>query len=507
MSLAAIHAPSGSHRSLRPPSLIRRLIAWQALALVVAWLALASVMTWVALERSPEDIDTRLRETARILAEAASGPQTTMPSTLPARMQAAQGALLRITGRDLLGVAGLTHTRVLDTQGQVLYRSSEDVPWPDAATQHAPTPPGTPPWHIHTQAASDGSVVVQVAEPGALHLGTLLPVLWLVLKSQLGVFIWHGLVVWVTVRSGLAPLRQLAQRISRRRAGDLAPVQVDKLYAETAPVIHELNALLAHEAQRLEAERRFLADAAHELRTPLAAINAQAHQLLTEPDPAARADAAHALQQGITRASHLLTQLLTLARADAAAQPAATALAHDTLDLADLLRNRVALLVPLARARRIELALNAPEHLNARLDREGLCSVIDNLVDNAIRYGAAGGNAEVTLGTEGAAPDGHIVLLVQDNGRGIAPEHRARVWERFYRIPGTSEAGTGLGLAIAQRVVQRMGGTLGFTDGLDGRGVGLRCVLPPEPLAGPGGWPSNAAAENSEQKKTSPRDG
>lgn len=474
----------------RPPSLIRRLIAWQALALVVAWLALASVMTWVALERSPEDISTRLRETARIMAEAASGPE----ATLSTRMQAAQGALLRITGRDLLGIAGLTHTRVLNTQGQVLYRSSEDVPWPDTATDT----PGNPPWHFHTQAASDGSVVVQVAEPGVLHLGALLPVLWLVLKSQLGVFLWHGLVVWVTVRSGLAPLRQLAQRISRRRAGDLAPVQVDRLYAETAPVIHELNALLAHEAQRLEAERRFLADAAHELRTPLAAINAQAHQLLTEPDPAARADAAHALQQGITRASHLLTQLLTLARADAAAQPAAPAVAQDKLDVADLLRNRVALLVPLARARRIELALNASEHLSARLDREGLCSVIDNLVDNAIRYGVAGGSVEVTLGTVGASPGGPIVLLVQDNGRGIAPEHRARVWERFYRIPGTSEAGTGLGLAIAQRVVQRMGGTLGFTDGLDGRGLGLRCVLPREPQTGPGVLSGTASTEKFE---------
>lgn len=482
----------------RPPSLIRRLIAWQALALVVAWLALASVMTWVALERSPEDIDTRLRETARIMAEAASGPE----ATLSTRMQAAQGALLRITGRDLLGIAGLTHTRVLNTQGQVLYRSSEDVPWPhtaiEIATEPAPPPPGSPPWHQHTQAASDGSVVVQVAEPGALHLGALLPVLWLVLKSQLGVFLWHGLVVWVTVRSGLAPLRQLAQRISRRRAGDLAPVQVDRLYAETAPVIHELNALLAHEAQRLEAERRFLADAAHELRTPLAAINAQAHQLLTEPDPAARADAAHALQQGITRASHLLTQLLTLARADAAAQPAAPTVAQDTLDVADLLRNRVALLVPLARARRIELALTATEHLSARLDREGLCSVIDNLVDNAIRYGVAGGSVEVTLGTDDANARAPIVLLVQDNGRGIAPEHRARVWERFYRIPGTSEAGTGLGLAIAQRVVQRMGGTLGFTDGLDGRGVGLRCLLPREPLAGPGAQLGTATAEKFE---------
>lgn len=500
MSAAAIHVAHAATApgAPRPPSLIRRLIAWQALALVVAWLALASVMTWVALERSPEDIDTRLRETARILAEAAAGPE----ATLPARMQAAQGALLRITGRDLLGIAGLTHTRVLNTQGQVLYRSSDDVPWPDAKPAPPPPPPGSPPWHLHTQAASDGSVVVQVAEPGALQLGALLPVLWLVLKSQLGVFLWHGLVVWVTVRSGLAPLRQLAQRISRRRAGDLAPVQVDRLYAETAPVIHELNALLAHEAQRLEAERRFLADAAHELRTPLAAINAQAHQLLTEPDPAARADAAHALQQGITRASHLLTQLLTLARADAAAQSAAQSAAqpaaHDTLDVADLLRNRVALLVPLARARRIELALNAPEHLSAWLDREGLCSVIDNLVDNAIRYGVAGGNVEVTLGKHGASPAGFIVLQVQDNGRGIAPEHRARVWERFYRIPGTSEAGTGLGLAIAQRVVQRMGGTLGFADGLDGRGVGLRCMLPREPLAGPGAPLGTAAAEKFE---------
>lgn len=497
MSAAAMRAAHASTATApgapRPPSLIRRLIAWQALALVVAWLALASVMTWVALERSPEDIDTRLRETARILAEAAAGPE----APLPARMLAAQGALLRITGRDLLGVAGLTHTRVLNTQGQVLYRSSDNVPWPDTPTEPAPAPPGNPPWHLHTQAASDGSVVVQVAEPGALHLGALLPVLWLVLKSQLGVFLWHGLVVWVTVRSGLAPLRQLAQRISRRRAGDLAPVQVDRLYAETAPVVHELNALLAHEAQRLEAERRFLADAAHELRTPLAAINAQAHQLLTEPDPAAQADAAQALQQGITRASHLLTQLLTLARADAAAQPVAPAV-HPTLDLADLLRNRVALLVPLARARRIELALNAPEHICARLDREGLCSVIDNLVDNAIRYGVAGGSVELTLGANDASPNSPIVLLVQDNGRGIAPEHRARVWERFYRVPGTSEAGTGLGLAIAQRVVQRMGGTLGFADGLGGRGVGLRCVLPREPLAAPGVLPGTAAAEKFE---------
>lgn len=477
-----------------PPSLIRRLIAWQALALVVAWLALASAMTWVALERSPEDIDIRLQATARILAEAATGPH----ADLPARTQAAQEALFRITGRDQLGAAGLTHYQVLDAQGRVLYRSSSQVSWPevDATSHHAhttgPVPQAQsakaadlPSWHLHTQSSSDASVVVQVAEPGTLRLGALLPVLWLVLKSQLGVFLWHGLVVWITVRSGLAPLRQLAQRISRRRAGDLAPVQVDKLYAETAPVVHELNALLAHEAQRLEAERRFLADAAHELRTPLAAVNAQAHQLLTEPDPAARGQAARALQQGITRASHLLSQLLTLARADAAAAPSAPA-AHETLDVADLLRSRVALLVPLARARRIELALNAPERLDAQLDREGLCSLVDNLVDNAIRYGVPGGQVEVTLGTQGMTADGatgaaageQLVLQVQDDGRGIAPEHRPQVWERFYRVPGTSEAGTGLGLAIVQRVAQRMGGTLGFTEGLAGRGTGLRCVLP-----------------------------
>lgn len=485
---AAAPVPGGA----RPPSLIRRLIAWQALALVVAWLALASVMTWVALERSPEDIDLRLKETSRILAEAASGPRV----GLPARMQTAQEALVRITGRDLLGAAGLTHYRVLGPQGQVLYQSggsdgNDEVPWPApaaaAAVADGTAPPtGSPPWHLHTQPSSDASVVVQVAEPGTLRLGALLPVLWLVLKSQLGVFLWHALVVWITVRSGLAPLRQLAERISRRRAGDLAPVQVDRLYAETAPVIHELNALLAHEALRLEAERRFLADAAHELRTPLAAVNAQAHQLLTEPDPAARGQAARALQQGIARASHLLTQLLTLARADAAAAPSAPAV-HELLDVANLLRTRVALLVPLARARRIELALNAPERMEALLDREGLCSIVENLVDNAIRYGAPGGHVEVSLGllaydSAGTAQGGQLVLQVQDDGRGIAPEHRAQVWERFYRIPGTSEAGTGLGLAIVQRVVQRvvqrMGGSLDFAEGLGGHGVGLRCLLP-----------------------------
>ncbi|WP_166652235.1 sensor histidine kinase [Roseateles toxinivorans] len=128
-----------------------------------------------------------------------------------------------------------------------------------------------------------------------------------------------------------------------------------------------------------------------------------------------------------------------------------------------------ALLAALARPRGIELSLQAPDSLTWALDRSGFCSVINNLVDNAIRYTPAGGRVEVLLQVESSA----LELRVRDNGRGIAPAQRERVFERFYRVPGSSEQGTGLGLAIVKRIAEREGAALDFVDGLDGRGVGL----------------------------------
>ncbi|MCV2364206.1 hypothetical protein LNV23_12200 [Paucibacter sp. DJ1R-11] len=449
----------------RYPSLIQRLIAWQALALVLAWLALAALLTWRGVAWGEAEVNARLQRMATVLAGAALSPE----AELQARMDSTEDAVMALLGLEGDVAKGLRSVYQLwDQQGRLLYRSANA---PTTRLDAAPGPGEAPRWMVQRSDPGQGmGRVLLIAEPLETPLSAVLPLLWLVLKSQLGVFLWHGLVIWLSVRFGLRPLAQLAQRIAKRRAGDTAPVQVDRLYAETAPVLRELNDLLAHEAQRLELERRFLADAAHELRTPLAAVNAQAHLLLSEAEGPARHEAAGALQQGIARVSHLLAQLLTLARAEAGpSEPEAS-----PVDAADLLRGRVALLAGLARPRAIEISLQAPDSLPFRLEHEGFCSIVDNLIDNAIRYTAPGGQVEVSLSRLGPA----LEVRVRDNGRGIAPEQRERVFERFYRVPGSSEQGTGLGLAIVKRMADRMHAELSFCDGLDGRGIGLQLLLP-----------------------------
>lgn len=453
------------------PSLISRLIAWQALALVLAWLVLAALISWQALQGDRSTVQARLQQQARILAEAASANAAAGPA-LHNSLRLTEQALLQASSRDLLGAAGAPIYQVWSREGRLLYRSAGAPEQALAALAEAESQShhDGQAWRVLSLADSQGRLWLQVAEAETLSLAAVLPVLANVLTGQLGVFLWHGLVIWFSVRSGLAPLRQLAQRISQRRSGDLAPLRVDRLYAETAPVLKELNELLAHEAQRLEAERRFLADAAHELRTPLAAVNAQAHLLLSEQDGQARQGAATALRQGIARVSHLLSQLLSLARAEAQQSP----WTPSRLDAADLLRARVALLAGLARPRGIELSLQAPEQLLFCLEREGFCSIVDNLIDNAIRYTAPGGRVEVSLEADGDA----LIFSVRDDGRGIPEAQREQVFERFYRIPGNSEQGTGLGLAIVKRVADRMQAELDFVAGLGGRGIGLRLRLP-----------------------------
>lgn len=451
----------------RYPSLIQRLIAWQALALVLAWLALAALLTWRGVAWGEAEVNARLQRMATVLAGAALSPE----AELQFRMDSTEDAVMALLGLEEDLAKGLRSVYQLwDREGRLLYRSANA---PITRLDAEPPPGEAPRWMVQRSDPGQGmGRVLLIAEPLDTPLSAVLPLLWLVLKSQLGVFLWHGLVIWLSVRVGLRPLAQLAQRIAKRRAGDTAPVQVDRLYAETAPVLRELNDLLAHEAQRLDKERRFLADAAHELRTPLAAVNAQAHLLLSEEDGQARREAAGALKQGIARVSHLLAQLLTLARAEAgaSAQPE-----RSELDAADLLRGRVALLAALARPRGIELSLNAPEHLPFRVEREGFCSIADNLIDNAIRYTGPGGRVEISLGLQ---LDQCLEFCVRDNGRGIAPEQRERVFERFYRVPGSSEQGTGLGLAIVRRIAEREGAELSFVAGLDGSGLGLRLRYP-----------------------------
>jgi len=274
--------------------------------------------------------------------------------------------------------------------------------------------------------------------------------------------------LWLSVRSGLRPLKQLADRIAAREAGDLSPVGMRVRYRELKPLTGALDDLLARLRQKIEHERAFVQDAAHELRTPLAVVAAQAH-VMAHAGEDERAQA-HALLQGaIDRASHLAQQLLVLASLDNAQRTPPR-----RIDVAQAVRQLLAQAAPGAMARGIELSLDAPDRLESVVDEPALESIVHNLVDNAVRYGRDGGSVAVTL----RGDEERLSLQVRDDGPGIGAADRERVFERFWRGAGHDLPGSGLGLAIVQQAAARMGGTVRLGDGLESRGVGFWVSLP-----------------------------
>ncbi|MBB5205979.1 signal transduction histidine kinase [Inhella inkyongensis] len=286
------------------------------------------------------------------------------------------------------------------------------------------------------------------------------------------------LTLWLAVRTGLGPLRRFTARIAAldtRR--ELAALNLDLRYAELQPLGAAFDALLARLREQLARERAFVHDAAHELRTPLAALGAQAHVLLHSGDEAGRAQAAQALQSGLARTAHLSQQLLDMARLDQErpAQP-------EALDLAELAAQALRQAHREARARGVELALQGPPELKNlpwHGERQALQSLLHNLLDNAIRYGAR--QVELQIGLH---HDGHLKgrpwLAVADDGPGVAPEHREAMFERFWRGPQaqqTEASGSGLGLSIVRQALQRLGAQLQLGTGLAGRGLRFQIDL------------------------------
>lgn len=270
---------------------------------------------------------------------------------------------------------------------------------------------------------------------------------------------------WLAMHLGLRPLRRLAAELKQRGADDLRPLALGLEQAELLPLEQAFDALLARQREQREREQAFIHEAAHEMRTPLAVVGAQAHVLQHAPDAAERERAAQALGAAIARASHLSAQLLTLASVEASA-PARHG-AGATVDLAELTRAQLAELWPLIEAQRFEVELDAPDRLAGRIGAAQWRSLLGNLIDNALRYCPPDSRIEIALRTE---PDG-IALSVADDGPGIAPADRPRVFERFWRADQTAASGTGLGLAIVQHIVRTHGGAIAVGAGIAGRGV------------------------------------
>lgn len=268
---------------------------------------------------------------------------------------------------------------------------------------------------------------------------------------------------WFTIRSGLRPLRELVASIDARvKAASLEPLRVSA-FRELSTLVESVNQLMARLRGQLARERIFVADVAHQLKTPLAVMQANVDLARAATDDARRRNALRDLDAGIARADHLIRQLLRLARMAHAEEEATLR----RLDLAELVRERAAMLVPLADRRRVGIEVDAPDRCARRTDPDAIAAILDNLLENAIRFSPEGGTIRVRVATEPG--DANTVLEVADEGPGIAPSRISRAFERFTQLePEGGDAaqpgGTGLGLAIVRSAVRRLHGTIELSD-------------------------------------------
>jgi len=261
-----------------------------------------------------------------------------------------------------------------------------------------------------------------------------------------------ALAIWWLVGKSLVPVEQIATELRRRDANRLDPVPEGNIPTEVEPMVSSLNGLLGRLRASFAAQRAFVADAAHELRTPIAALKLQAGLMARARDDRARAEALCELNAGIDRSAHLVDQLLTLARSE----PQARSASDERIDLARVARAVVAEMTPLAVARGSAIEFDAPDTLVLRGDANALHSLLRNLVDNALRHTPAGSSVVVGVGVDGD----FARMSVDDDGPGIAVEERERVFDRFYGRTAGGDAGSGLGLAIAKAVIDRHAGRI-----------------------------------------------
>jgi len=316
----------------------------------------------------------------------------------------------------------------------------------------------------------NGEIQVMAAETLVKRDNLLGEILFGMLVPEILLGVTVVALVWFGIGRGLAPLNRLRQDIAARSPQDLRPVPEEHAPEEVRPVVHELNALLARLDETLTAQRRFISNAAHQIRTPIAALQAQLDASLRESDPAELRATLQRIHAAAGRTAHLTHQLLTLARVEPGGQAAAE---PQQIELDELVRSAAADWMPQALAKNIDLGFEldtAPLSGNPLLLRE----LLANLVDNALRYTPAGGQVTVRTGRS----ETETLLAIEDNGTGIPAAERDQVLERFYRVPGSSGDGCGLGLAIVHEIARSHGARVEIGTPPAGQGTIVQVHFP-----------------------------
>jgi two-component system OmpR family sensor kinase len=424
---------------------IQRTLLWWLAAGLAAGIAVATGLIYAQARQEANALfDYQMKQVAAAL-----------PSQFPSPMAPPfDGGNGSGASADLLHADEDVVIHIWDGTGRSLYLShSHPVLPPRAELGFSSVLTDSGEWRIYS--VQLGPTVVQIAQPMSarrtlaahMALRTVAPLLLL-----LPLLAW---LIWMAVGRGLRPLREIATEVRARDANTLAPLALRQMPDEIAPLSDALNQLLARLAQAIDTQRAFVADAAHALRTPLAALQLQA-QLVERADSApARQEAVSQLRQGLERLTHLVAQLLTLARQEPGAAPPP----HEPVDLRALSQAAI--------DRDIDLGLEADDAEGAmvRGDADALRILLTNLIDNALHYIPAGGRIDVRVAR---LSDGGVELQVSDNGPGIPADERARVFDRFYRVPEAPTGGSGLGLAIVAEIVQSHGARVALEDAAPG---------------------------------------
>ena len=465
-------------RSREQHSLFGEILDWLLAPLLVLWpLSIASIWL-VAQGIANGPFDRELGEKARVLskhltATAAPGGPLVVSFVLPP----SAAELLRTDEADdiyyqVLGARGefLSGDRDLSVPEEVRPPLSE-VRYRDDEINHTDVRVAYL-WVELPGKVGDGSCLVQVAETLGKRSRLATEIFKGVILPQFLILPLAVLLVWMALSRGIEPLNELQQRIRRRESNDLSAIDEREVPEEVSPLVRAINDLLARLDKSFRTQKHFLADAAHQLKTPLAGLRMQAELAQRdidagERDPLAMKKSLRQIARSSQSAAHMVNQLLAMARAEDKEHAAPM----QAVNMADLAIETVQDFVPRALEKRIDLGYEAPDATSAARHAEGpivngqpvlLRELIRNLVDNALLYTPAGGTVTVRVVDD---PFGQVVVLqVEDSGPGIPAAERERVFQPFYRSLGTNVDGSGLGLAIVQEIATQHGAELTLTD-------------------------------------------
>ncbi len=444
---------------MRPISIRARVFLLASLATAALW-ALAVAMSYRAAHRELDALfDAQLAESAEVLLRQASHERHgEWKNEADDERPSLEDPIEHPYAQQL-------HFQIWDRAGRLAWRSSPDLPRERIVTGmtrgFADRSLHGAEWRVAVLTDPGSGLQIQLCQRHDAREGVAAAIARTMVLPLAAALPLLGLFVWLATARGIRPLDRFAGALRERSPDNLQPVGGGGLPGELRPVAAALDALLARLRDTLERERRFTADAAHELRTPLAALKAHAQVAQGARGEEERAHALAQILRGTDRMAHLVAQLLTLARIDRGAAEGAA-----DVDLASVVREVAATLAPAARERGVELELDVIETV-VRGDRMLLATLVRNLVENAILYVRRGDRVRATVAREGRG----VTLRVEDTGPGMPPDERERAFERFHRASGSRAEGSGLGLSIVERIAEHHGArvTLGeaTAGGLD----------------------------------------